>query len=292
MGVKICAADLDKAIAGSALQVVQPGDDMEELKREVMKEFSNLEEKISSDGRGVYVQASTLGSLEALLDYLKSVKVPVSGINIGPVNKKDVTKASVMLERAPEYAVILAFDVKVARDAVEAADDLKVKIFTADIIYHLFDQFTKYMTELRAARKSDAAAEAVFPCRMRIIPEYIFNKRDPILLGVEVLEGSLRLRTPICVPSKEFCDLGRITSIESNHKVVEFAKTGMSVAIKIESENSEQLKAFGRHFDEKDELVSKVTRQSIDVLKENFREELSKDDIKLLAKLKKQFNIL
>ena len=42
------------------------------------------------------------------------------------------------------YATILAFDVKVERDANELADNLGVKIFTADIIYHLFDSFTKY----------------------------------------------------------------------------------------------------------------------------------------------------
>ena len=39
---------------------------------------------------------------------------------------------------------MLAFDVRVERDAQEMAESLKVKIFTADIIYHLFDQFTAY----------------------------------------------------------------------------------------------------------------------------------------------------
>jgi hypothetical protein len=40
--------------------------------------------------------------------------------------------------------VILAFDVKVERDAQELADSVGVKIFTADIIYHLFDKFMNY----------------------------------------------------------------------------------------------------------------------------------------------------
>ena len=42
------------------------------------------------------------------------------------------------------WAVILAFDVKVEREAQEYADTVGVKIFTADIIYHLFDKFMKY----------------------------------------------------------------------------------------------------------------------------------------------------
>ncbi len=42
---------------------------------------------------------------------------------------------------AKKYACILAFDVPVAKEARELAEEYGVKIFTADIIYHLFDQF-------------------------------------------------------------------------------------------------------------------------------------------------------
>ena len=42
------------------------------------------------------------------------------------------------------WAVILAFDVRVERDAQEMADSLGVKVFSADIIYHLFDAFLKH----------------------------------------------------------------------------------------------------------------------------------------------------
>ena len=45
---------------------------------------------------------------------------------------------------ACRWAVILAFDVRVEREAQEMADNLGVKIFTADIIYHLFDSFMKH----------------------------------------------------------------------------------------------------------------------------------------------------
>ena len=62
------------------------------------------------------------------------------GVKIGPVVKKDVMRASTMLEHEQKYAVILAFDVKVEREAQEMADREGVKIFQADIIYHLFDR--------------------------------------------------------------------------------------------------------------------------------------------------------
>ena len=102
-------------------------------------------------GEGVCVQASTLGSLEALLELLRSdaVKIPVSGINIGPVHRRDIMRASVMLEKGrKKYACVLAFDVPVTKEARELADESGVKVFTADIIYHLFDQFTAYLKQV------------------------------------------------------------------------------------------------------------------------------------------------
>jgi translation initiation factor 5B len=50
------------------------------------------------------------------------VGIPVSGINIGPVHKRDVLRANVMNEKgAKKFAVILAFDVPVSREAREMA---------------------------------------------------------------------------------------------------------------------------------------------------------------------------
>lgn len=70
-----------------------------------------------------------------------AVNIPVSGINIGPVHKRDVLRANTMNERGhKKFAVILAFDVAVTKEAREMAQEFNVRIFTADIIYHLFDQ--------------------------------------------------------------------------------------------------------------------------------------------------------
>jgi translation initiation factor 5B len=53
--------------------------------------------------------------------------------------------------------------------------------------------------------------------------------------------------------------LGRVTSIQMNHKDVPEAKKGASVAVKIEMEDpGAQSKVYGRHFDFNDEIVSKV----------------------------------
>lgn len=43
-----------------------------------MKELRQTLSSIKLEEKGVYVQASTLGSLEALLEFLRTSKVPVS----------------------------------------------------------------------------------------------------------------------------------------------------------------------------------------------------------------------
>lgn len=38
---------------------------------------------------------------------------------------------------------------------------------------------------------------------LQILPQFIFNSRDPIVMGVMVENGIVKVGTPICVPSKE-----------------------------------------------------------------------------------------
>ena len=99
--------------------------------------------------------------------------------------------------------MILAFDVKVERDAQEMAESLGVTIFTADIIYHLQDKFTKFREDLKRRKQEEFKHIAVFPCKLRVLPNCIFNSRDPIVIGVSVEAGFVKHGTPICVPSKE-----------------------------------------------------------------------------------------
>jgi translation initiation factor 5B len=220
IGVKIAADGLDHAVAGSRLLVVGKDDDEEDLEEEVMSDLENLLSRVTKSRRGVSVQASTLGSLEALLEFLRVSKIPVGYVNIGPVFKRDVIQTATMLEKAKEYAVLLCFDVKVDKDAAAYAQDLGIKIFTADIIYHLFDAFTKHMDQLLEQKKEESKLHAVFPCVLRQVA--VFNKRDPIVAGVDVIEGELKLLTPLAVVKqgpngqKEIIQLGRVYVFRSN----------------------------------------------------------------------------
>ncbi|XP_035680889.1 eukaryotic translation initiation factor 5B-like isoform X2 [Branchiostoma floridae] len=292
-GVKVLAKDLDRALAGTPLLVAYKEDEVDICKEEVARILKQTLETIRVQERGVYVQASTLGSLEALLEFLKTSKIPFAGINIGPVHKKDVMKASIMLEHDSQYAVILAFDVRVERDAQELADSLGIRIFTADIIYHLFDSFMKYRDDMKKQKQEELRHVAIFPCKLRILPNCVFNSRDPIVVGVNVEAGVVRQGSLICVKKDDkVLDLGVVTSLEVNHKQVDMARKGSEVCVKIENPPGETPKLFGRHFDEKDILLSKISREGIDAIKDWFREDMTKTDWQLMIELKKVFQIM
>ena len=148
-------------------------------------------------------------------------------------------------------------------------------------------------------RLATQAGEAVFPVIAKILPTAIFNRSDPIVLGIEVQEGSLRVGQPLCVVTpprdeleEEFgsalpvvLQLGRVGSIERDHVQLEVARAADgNVAVKIMPKESHLM--YGRHFDHTQPLLAHITRRSIDLLKANFRGEMQDEDWRCVIKLK------
>ncbi|KAJ9469500.1 Eukaryotic translation initiation factor 5B [Diplonema papillatum] len=292
-GIKIAATGLEDAVPGTPMLVVKDGDDIEELQEEVMRELGTVIKRTQGDF-GVAVQASTLGALEALLVFLQDSKIPVSTVGVGDLHKKTIMRVVGMKEKHPKYAVILCFDVAVTKEAQEFADKEEITIFTADIIYHLQDKFNKYLEDYTNTIQDKNKVSAVFPCELITLPGKAFNKKNPILLGMEVVQGQLRVGTPLFAWKKNEngktvpFHVGKVEAVEKEHKPQKVSRKGQQVAVKIKTETV----TFGRQIDETDHLWSEITRDSIDALKESFRGEMEKEDWAIILKLKKQLNIL
>ena len=75
--------------------------------------------------------------------------------------------------------------------------------------------------------------------------------------------------------------LGKVVSLEVNHKPLESVKKGQTaagVAMRLDNPSSAQ-PTWGRHVDETDNLYSLISRKSIDTLKDPaFRDSVSRDD--------------
>ncbi|KAL8540311.1 hypothetical protein ACS0TY_001783 [Phlomoides rotata] len=127
--------------------------------------------------------------------------------------------------------------VSVTPEARELVDELGVKIFLADIIYHL---------------KKEAAEEAVFPCVLKIMPNCVFNKKDPIVLGVDVLDGILKI-------------------IGNNYE--------------------EQQKMFCRHLEIEDELVNKISGELVETEEEfQIEAEFEIEEEDVLVQVHREFS--
>jgi translation initiation factor 5B len=127
---------------------------------------------------------------------------------------------------------------------------------------------------------------------LEVLPQHVYRQKDPILVGCIVKEGIARVGTPLCVPVKNQLLIGRIIGIQHDYKDVNEAKKGLEVCVKIEQpKNAVPQVVYGRHFDHTHELVSQLSRKSIDLLKANFKDDLTETDWKLVVRLKKVFNI-
>lgn len=122
-----------------------------------------------------------------------------------------------------------------------------------------------------------------------MVPDAVFNRNDPIIIGVNVKAGILKVGTPLCVPDKENLKIGTVESMELNKKSVQSAtpKDG-SVAVRIGGASNVTV---GRHFDKDNQICSWITRKSIDSLKQYYRDQMTMDDWKLVKQLKSVYKI-
>ncbi|CCW69335.1 unnamed protein product [Phytomonas sp. Hart1] len=288
MGVKIAANDLEYVVPGTPLLVYHHEDEKEKVAELVMTDSTTIRSQLNEDGIGVTVQSSTLGGLEALLSFLKDMKIQVGHAAIGPIHKRHLIQVLSMKRQEPRFAVVLAFDVVVSDEAREVAAKNEITIFEANVIYHLFDKFTEYIEGYEAREKDRLRNIAVFPVRLKIIDNAI-HATDPIILPVLVERGQLRVGTPLCaLIGENVVPIGKVMSIEREKKTVPIGKPGMELSVKINTGDSGV--TFSRQFNKDHVIVSKITRPSVDAVKK-FKDELTEDDVILLATLIKVFKV-
>ena len=254
--------------------------------------------KINTSPVGIHVNASTLGSLEALCQFLEESGITISSYSLGDVNKKDFTFASLMIEKDSTQACIVAFDVKIPQDNIQQSDGIMtiykqypgIKVFSSQSIFNLRDAFLRYIRETKNTNKESNKDKFIWPCVLEILPQYIFNNKDPLVMGVKVLRGCLYKDTPICaIRETDNLFLGVVTSIQKNRVNVDKALKSDEVAIKIET--TPPYPQYGNHFNHTNQLVSQISRESIDFLKEHYTENLKLPERKLIKELKSVLNL-
>ena len=272
-GVKIVATGLEGALAGAPLFGVPPGEDHVKYAKLITEEIGRI--RISKEIEGVIVKADTLGSLEAMAEILKANKVQVRIADVGDISKRDVIEASVVKSREPLVGAILAFGVKTLPDAQEEANANNVPIFNQPIIYNLIDAYLQWAKNKRES-KSEAEFDAlVKPGKVMVLPNCIFHRAKPLVVGVEVLGGRLKPKYGL-IRKEDGSDLGEVDQIQDQGKGVPEAKVGMQVAISMDKPIA------GRHIFERDILYVKVPEKDAQALQKEHADDLTAEEQEVL----------
>ena len=253
-GIKISAPDLDKAVAGSPIATVHEGGEIEEIKKELQAGIEEIE--FEKTGEGIILKADTLGSLEALIGIFKD-KVAIKKAEIGKVMRKDVIEIEVVKD--PFKKIIIAFNVGVDEIAAKEAKDKSLAILQNNIIYKLIEDYDTFVKQQEEKIKLQKLETITLPARIKLLAGHTFHVSNPAIVGVEVLEGTIK---PGYKLQKDGREIGDIKAIQSENVSLSKASKGEKVAVSIEGP------IVGRHIREGDELETIINENDLKVLGE------------------------
>ncbi|MFX1262365.1 MAG: translation initiation factor IF-2, partial [Promethearchaeota archaeon] len=153
-GVKIVSPDIEGAVAGAPVYAVGKKENIEAMKQRVKEEVSSI--RIQRDSSGIVVKTDTLGSLEAVTQFLQDRKVPVRVADVGNIVKRDIVEAKAAGDTDPLNAVVLGFNVKFAPDIEDLAAEYGVETFLNEVIYRLYDDYNAWLIVKREQAKAES----------------------------------------------------------------------------------------------------------------------------------------
>ena len=270
IGVKVVAQNLEKAIAGMPIRATKDEKEISKLIEEVKIEKYVEFEK---NPNGVIIKADTIGSLEAMVKLLKEAGIPIRKADIGNITREDFIEGELIQDKYRK--VILAFNIKVDEQVISEAKNFGLKIFSSNIIYRIIEEYKQWMEEEKKKEIEIKLAILPRPVKVRVIPGAIFRSSKPAIFGVDILEGTLK---PGVTLRREGKVVGTVKEIQSEGRTISQAIKGERVAISIEDA------IVGRNVFENDVLVSDLSREDIEKLKEVF-DYLREDEKKLLMEI-------
>ncbi|MHA1400590.1 MAG: translation initiation factor IF-2 [Candidatus Heimdallarchaeaceae archaeon] len=273
-GLKISAPGLDDVLAGAPIRVAPPGEE-QRIIDEVNDELHQF--VFETKDNGVIVKVDTLGSLEAIVDMLKERNIPIQKADVGEVNKKDIIDAAIVAEKAPEYGAVLCFNTELLPDAAEEAAINDIKIFSDKVIYNLIDEYERWKEDVKAAIKAESLKDVIMPAKIQILPNYVFRRSNPAIVGIEVLAG--KIFTGAMLIREDNRRVGRIHGLQDRGENIKEAKKGQQVAMSIRGPT------VGRQINEGDVLYIDLPERHVRLLKKKFQDSITPDQSKCLEEL-------
>jgi translation initiation factor 5B len=271
-GIKLVAPNIENVVAGSQLRVTR--DDCEELRQEMLDELSEI--KIDTEDDGILVKADTLGSLEALVNLLSDMDIPIRSANIGDVSRRDVVDADIVQKENPKNGVIVAFNVKVLPSAAEQLANTNIKLFEGNVIYQITEEYLDWVKLLEEEKKKQWLNAIIKPAKIRIIPKLIFRQSKPAIVGIEVLSGTIKKGSTLLRDDGHI--VGIVDSMENKGESLQSVTKGSKSAMAIKNA------VYGKDFEEGDELYVDIPENHYKILETQLKDKLTEDEFDTLHK--------
>lgn len=224
-GVKIAAPNLDEAIAGSPVRLIEEKNAEDKISREI--------ESIKVRGKsGIIIKADTLGSLEALSKVFSEKGYSIKRGDIGSINKHDIIEAASIKEKEPLHGIIIGFSVKTEPHAKKEAKKRRIKIISDNVIYSLIEEYEEFVKKEKERLIKEKEKRIVRPAKFQFLKGYVFRKSKPAIFGIRVLEGKLQSNARVLNEKGEI--VGKIECIECEGEKIPKAEKGREIAIALQ----------------------------------------------------------
>jgi translation initiation factor 5B len=324
--ITLFAPNLENIIVGTYINVFNTEEEYNQLadkieQFEIKISFVSMirKESIEKKEIGHYLLCSTEDEFEAAYQVFKSNGIPIINGSYGPLTEKEIDLFEInsnklikthnlanvirgsmnhektFVENLLEYKTLLYYtstDKKPNNydQLVEYAKSKEIIILFNDVVYRLVVDFQTHKNNILKSRQDLYLKEGfvMTPTEIKLLKQHIYLKggSGEFVIGFKVIDGTLSIGTNIvCVKTnKQIINLGRVISIEKSKEKIDLATKNMEVCIKLS--NPEHY-LWQRDFTEKDTFITGMTRESLELLKRDFRTRLSKEEWILTVKIVK-----
>ena len=253
-GIYLAAPGIEEAMPGGLLKVVHSDEEKAKVEEELARESQPVAEVALT---GVAIYADTLGGLEALAFECRERGIPIHEAGVGPVGRPTIMRMATVKD--PTHRAVLAFAVPILPDAVPESEATAVKVFRADVMYRLIEEYDAWRTERKRELEVQRRLEHVHPAKIEVLPGFIFRASKPAIVGVKVRAGTLRPGVRLMHP--DGTEVGVLKSLQKEGETVTQAEENEELAASIDGA------VIGRNLKEGDLLLVALSESAARALR-------------------------
>ncbi len=225
--VRILIGDRLDVIPGTPIYGVETEEERENAFEEIRKQ---TQPNIELSPVGIHVKADALGSLEAIAFELMQRGIKIRFAGIGDISRRDIVSTETVNE--PLDRLIIGFNVSLLPDAQESLGTSEANVLTGNVIYSIVEETEAWIRQKREEMLEEKKHEISVPSKISIMPEYIFRSTKPVIAGIKVHAGRVKVGDKLIKSDGRYA--GTIRSLRDGEISKKFCDAPGEIAAAIE----------------------------------------------------------